>query len=102
MFSGSNLSRAADDVFECGQLLDTHGAARVQSSGRYADFRAHAEFAAIGELGRGIVHHDRGIDRVQEPLRRRRVFGHDGIGMVRAIGVDVIDRAIQAVDLADR
>ena len=66
----------------------------MQAAGRNTDLRTHAEFAAIGELGRGIVHHDRRIDRVKKFLRCRRVLGDDRIRVMGTVGVDVIDRAL--------
>jgi hypothetical protein len=37
------------------QLLDADRAARMHAAGGDADLGAEAEFAAIGELGRGVV-----------------------------------------------
>ena len=53
-----DLASAADDVFERGQLFDADGAARVHFAGGNANFSAHAEFAAVCELGRGVVEDD--------------------------------------------
>ena len=74
----------------------------MEPSGRDADFRAHAELAAVGELGRGVVQHDRRIDLVEKGLGAGRVGGDDGIGVPRTVGADMRDRLVQAVDLADR
>ena len=38
----------------------------MEAAGGDADLGAEAELAAIGELGRGVVQHDRGIDLVEE------------------------------------
>ena len=62
--------------------------------------RAHAELAAIGELGRGVVQHDGGIDLGEEALDGRRVLGDDRLGVVRAVGRDMRDRLVDAVDHA--
>ena len=51
-------------------------------AGGDADFRAHAEFAAIGKLRRGIVQQDRRIDLGEEAFDDGRVFGDDGLGVV--------------------
>ena len=67
---GRDLPRAAHAVFEAGQLLDADRAARVEAAGGDADLGAEAELAAVGELGRGVVQHDGGIDLAQEFLRR--------------------------------
>ena len=68
--SRPDLPRAADAIFEAGELLDADRAAGVQLAGGDADLGAEAEFAAVGELGRGVVQHDRGIDLVEEFFRR--------------------------------
>ncbi len=46
-----SLAGTANKIFECGQLLDSDGPARMKLSGTKADFRAHSKLAAIGELG---------------------------------------------------
>ena len=55
-----------DAIFEGGELFDADRAARMQAAGGDADLRAETEFAAIGELRRRVVKHDRGIDFAQE------------------------------------
>src|SRR5579872_838784 len=77
------LSRAAYAIFEAGELLDTDRAARMHASGR------NAEFAAVGELRRRIVQHDRRVDFTQEFVGRLLVFGNDRVGMVRAVALDM-------------
>ena len=81
-----------------GELLDADRPARMQAAGGDADLGAEAELAAVGELRRGIVQHDGRIDLAQEFLRRRRVRGDDRVGVVRAVMLDVRDRAVDAVD----
>ena len=46
----SQLARASHHIFIAGELLDTDGTTGVKLIGGNADLRAHAEFAAIGEL----------------------------------------------------
>ena len=58
-----------DAIFEAGQLLGADRAAGVEFPGGDADFRAEAELAAIGELGRCVVQHDRRIDLVEKLAR---------------------------------
>ena len=70
--------------------------------GRDADLGPHAEFAAIGKLGRGVDQHDGAIDLAQKALRHRVIFGDDRIGVVRAEALDVGDRLLDTVDDTDR
>ncbi len=67
-------------------------------AGGDADLGAEAELAAVGELRRGVVQHDRRIDLVEELLGCRRVLGDDRVGVVRAVISDVRDRRVEAVD----
>jgi hypothetical protein len=64
-------------IFEGAELLGADRAAGVHAAGGDADLGAEAEFAAVGELGRGVVQHDRRVDLGEELLRRGAVFGDD-------------------------
>src|SRR5262249_25233827 len=79
------LPAAAHAVFEAGELVDPDRPARVEATGGNANLGAETELAAVGELGGGVVQHDRGIDLAQKFLRRRGVGGDDGIGVMRAV-----------------
>ena len=59
--------------------------------GRDADLGAQAKLAAVGEARAGVGVHGRGIDRIQEALASIRVLGDDGLGVHRAVAVDVRD-----------
>src|SRR3546814_5909482 len=72
---GPDVAPATHLVLVAGQLLGANGAAGVQLAGGNADLGPHAELAAVGELGRGVVHHDAGIDLVQEAGRGHGVLG---------------------------
>src|SRR5262245_2710189 len=98
MLSRPDLPRAAHAILEAGQLLDADRAARVEAAGGDADLRAEAELAAVGELRRGVVQDDRGIDLAQEFLRSNRILRHDRIGVVRAISLYMRERGSHAVD----
>ena len=76
---------AVHAILERAELLDADRPARVHAPGGDADLGAEAELAAVGELGRGVVQHDRGIDLFQEALRGRGVLGDDAVGVMRAI-----------------
>src|SRR6185437_4014550 len=101
LLSGPDLPVAAHAIFERAKLLDPDGAARVHAPGRDANLGAEAELAPVGELGRGVVHDDRRIDLFQEALSRGSVLGHDAVGVVRAVGLDMSDRHIETVDDPD-
>ena len=60
-----------------------------------ADLGAEAELAAIRELRRGIVQHDRAVDLRQKARRRRRVGGDDRIRVVRTVALDMRDGLVQ-------
>src|SRR6185436_19144800 len=71
-WSRPDLPGAAHAVLEAGELFD-------------------ADLAAVGELRRGIVQHDRRIDLVEEFLRRGLVGGDNRVGMMGAVALDVFD-----------
>src|SRR4029079_5027527 len=72
--SRPRLPGAVNAIFEARQLLGTDRAAGVEFAGGDSDLCAEAELAAVGELRRGVVQHDRGIDLVEEFLGRMIVF----------------------------
>ena len=100
--SRPRLPGAVNAIFEAGQLLGADRATGVEFAGGDADLGAEAELAAVGELRRGVVQHDRGIDLVEEFLRGGGVFGHDRIGVMRAVIVNMRDRLVEAIDDARR
>src|SRR4029079_1420878 len=96
--SRPDLPGAAHAILEAGELLDAAWAAGVQLAGGDADLGAEAELATVGELRRCVVQHDRGIDLVEEFLRRRLVGGDDRVGVMGAVTLDVLDRRVDAVN----
>ncbi len=74
----------------------------MESIGRNADLRAHAELTAVGELGGGIVQHDGAVDPRQEAGGRGGIAGHDGFGVRRTVARDMRDGLIDTVDHAHR
>src|SRR6185437_12536512 len=92
------LPGAMDAVFEDRQLLGADRPAGVEFAGGNADLGAEAEFSAVGELGRGVMQHDRRIDLVEKLARDSLVLGHDRIGVVRAMVVNMCDRGVDAID----
>ena len=85
-------------IFEARQLLDADRAAGVKLARGDADLGAEAEFTAVGELRRGVVEHDGRIHFVEKFLRGLGVLGHDRIGMMRSVFVNMRDRAVDAID----
>src|SRR6266436_8847246 len=96
--SRPRLPGAVDAVFETGQLLGADRAAGVKLTRSYPDFRAEAEFAAVGELGRRVMQHDRRIDLVEKLAGGACIFRHDRIGVMRTVIVNMHDRLVDAVD----
>src|SRR6478735_8147265 len=72
--SRPRLPGAVNAVFEARQLLGTNRAAGVEFASGDPDLGAEAELAAVGELRRGVVQHDRGVDLAEESLGRMIVF----------------------------
>src|ERR1700731_1158377 len=90
--SRPRLPGAVNAVFEAGQLLGADRAAGVEFTRRDSDLRAKTEFAAVGELRRRVVQHDRRIDLVEKFAGGARLLGHDRVGVVRAVIVNMRDR----------
>src|SRR3546814_20064011 len=93
-----DVAPATHLVLVAGQLLGANGAAGVQLAGGNADLGPPAELAAVGELGRGVVHHDAGIDLVQEAGRGHCVLGDDGLGLMEAVTIDMSNPLVEALD----
>src|SRR6202030_10778 len=88
----------AHDVLVTRELLDPDRSAGVKTVGGDADLRAHAELAAVGELGGGVMQHDRAVDALQKALGGGAVFGHDRFGVRGAVARDVRNGRIHALD----
>src|SRR3977135_1023376 len=80
--SRPRLPGAVDAVFETGQLLGADRATGVKFAGGDPDFRAEAEFAAVGELGRCVMQHDRRIHFVEKPAGGGCTFRHLRTGVM--------------------
>src|SRR3979490_1993332 len=96
--SRPRLPGAVNAIFETGQLLGADRAAGVKFAGGDADFRAEAEFAAVGKLRRCVVQHDRGVDLIEKFARGGFILGHDRVGVVRTVVVNMRNRLVDAVD----
>ena len=73
-----------------GEFAEAHGAAGVELVGGDADLGAEAELATVGEAGGDIVKHAGGIHGAEEMLGHGVIRCDDAIGVVGAVGVDVI------------
>ncbi|MNJ19841.1 hypothetical protein D3C77_141650 [compost metagenome] len=96
------MTVADHHVFFTGQAFQADRAAGMQFVGGNTDFRAQTILETVGKAGRGVDHHRGRIDLGHELASLRLMFGHDGIGMVRAIVIDMFDGLVQAVDHANR
>ena len=67
-------------------------------AGGNSDLGAHAEFAAVSKLRRGIVQKNGRVDLVEKPFHDAKVFGDDSFGMMRGIMVDMLYRAVDTID----
>src|SRR5215467_15230516 len=92
----AHLASADDFVFCGGQLRDGEGAAGVEFLGADAHFGAEAEFAAIGETGRGVPVDGGRIHLAQELARAGFIGSDDGIGVLGGVAVDVRDSVFDA------
>ena len=70
--------------------------------GTDTNFRPQAQLVTVVEAGAGVHHHRRRIDRRREPLRRRQVARDNGVGMVRAVALDVGDCLVERGHHLDR
>src|SRR5947208_1120047 len=92
--SRPRLPGTVNAIFEARQLLGADRAAGVEFAGGNPDFRAEAELAAVGELCRCVVQHDRGLDRTADAGTAHLGIEHDLLRhfeIGRAIDIDVVD-----------
>ena len=80
------------------QSIEPHGASRVQLVRGNSDFSTEAIFVPVREARRGVDHDRAGIDFPDEAAGAAEVFGHDRVGVLRAVGGDVIDRFVEPRD----
>ena len=67
-----------------------------------ANLGAQPEHAAVGEAGRRVDVHGSSVHARGERLGRAVRLGHDSLRVARAVAVDVLNRAADAVHHADR
>src|SRR5215213_1899153 len=98
LWSRPRLPGAVNAIFEARQLLGADRPAGVEFAGGNSDLRAETELAAIGELRRCVVQHDRGIDLAKKFRGGLDILGHDRVGMMRTMIVDMRECVIETVD----
>src|SRR3569833_2955297 len=82
--------------------FESDRSAHVDLVGADAALRAETVFEAIGETRRGVHHHRARIHLAQETPRARVILGDDGVGVLRAVALDVGERRIEIGDHAHR
>src|SRR3546814_6809286 len=83
LYTNDSRTRLAGPVhqpFVRRQPFESDRPARVEAPRRDADLRPQAELAAVGELGRGIMHDDRAVDLGEEAVCGGGVLGDDRVG----------------------
>ncbi len=97
VLSGTDLPLAAHHVFETCELFHANGSARVHLARRNADFRAHAELAAIGELRRCVMQDNCRIDLSKEGVGHVLIVSNDAVGMGRTVAPDMGDGCVRSI-----
>jgi len=80
------------------QSFESYGASGVDFVCADTDFGAEAVAEAIGESRTAIDKHIRRIDQCHESLDLALVGGDYGVGVFRAVAVDVLDGGVQAIN----
>ena len=83
------------------QSLKAYWAARVQLRCADAHFGAESVSEAIGEPRRAVAVYAGGVDELHETVGSCVILGHDGVGMVRSVTVDVGNGLVDVGDDLD-
>ena len=86
-----DLAVAAQEVFVGHEAVEADGAAGVELAGADADFGAEAVAEAVGKAGGAVAVDACGVHHLEEAVGGRVVAGDDGICVVGAEAVDVVD-----------
>src|SRR5436190_693600 len=84
------------------QSVDADRSARMRSIRADSHLRAEAVSESVGEMRRRIPVDAGRVDLVEEALRARRIFGHDGIRVRRTVASDVFDGVVEVFNRAYR
>ncbi len=93
-----DLSVACDAVLVGGEFAEAHGAAGVELVGADADFRSEAVFFSVAEAGGAVVVDAGAVYTALEGFGMPGIFGDDGVAVVGAVAVDVVDGFLKAAD----
>ena len=96
-----HVSAAPDLVLVNHQALEADGATRVDLVGADADLGAEAVAHAVGEARGRVPVSSRAVDGRHEALGELLGRGQDGVGVVRAVLVDVGHGLLEAGDGLD-
>src|SRR5690606_15935971 len=100
-WSTAQLSFAGQHPFQGGKAFKADRTTCMQTICRDTDFCAQTVLKTIGETG-GQVDVDRaGVHFALETGGSRKVFGDDGLGMLRTVLLDVLHGLVDVVHYAD-
>ena len=66
-----------------------------------ANLRAKAELRPIGERGAGVDVAACGVDLAEETFGRLLTLSHDGLGVLQAVIVDLLESLVDVIDRDD-
>src|SRR5262249_42953090 len=96
-----DLARAAHEILVGRELAQAHRPARVQPVRADPHLGAEAELVPVGEARGGIDEYGGRVDAPEEALGGAVVLRDDGLGELRAVGVDEGERLVEGADDAD-
>mmetsp|Transcript_56031 Transcript_56031/g.121970 ORF Transcript_56031/g.121970 Transcript_56031/m.121970 type:complete len:241 (+) Transcript_56031:131-853(+) len=96
-----NVAAAVELVLVDHEPLNSHRAARVDAVCAHANLRAKSVTLAVGEARRRVDVDSGRIDETGEVLGGGGRLRHDGVGVVRRVRVDVLDRFLDGRDGLD-
>ena len=97
----NDVARAGEAVFVGDDAVQADRAAGVQLAGADANLGTEAVAEAVGEAGGTVVEDVGGVDLGEEARGGGGVAGDDGVGVVRAVLLDMVEGVVERVDDAD-
>ena len=86
-----DLAFSGEEVFVGDKAFEADGTAGVELAGADADFGTKAVAEAVREAGGAVAVDTGGVDHLLEACCGCIVAGEDGVGVVGAVAVDVVD-----------